>query len=130
MNTYPSEFRYTRDHVWVQLAPGRGHVGVTEYALELLGAVVYVDLPAPGSRLVAGQAFGTIESPEGFKELVSPIAGEVVKINAALACKPEVVHDDPHGSWLIVIEVNEQDAATDLLDAREYFDLVERSKYV
>jgi glycine cleavage system H protein len=130
--TYPPQLRYTKDHVWVQISDGHGNVGVTEYALTQLGAVVYVDLPEAGARLIEGQPFGTIESTDAFKELCSPLTGEVVRVNTALAKTPEAVHADPHTNWLIVLKVRETAEPARpraaLLDASEYVRLVEEGR--
>ena len=88
---YPASFKYTKDHEWIDLAGDRGKVGITDYAQQQLGDVVYLDLPEVGARLKAGQSFGTIESVKAVSELYSPVSGEVVEVNQALKEKPEKV---------------------------------------
>ena len=95
---YPAGFKYTKDHEWIELAGDRGKVGITDYAQQQLGDVVYVELPEVGAKLKQGQSFGTIESVKAVSELYSPVAGEVVEVNAALKDKPEAVNADPHGT--------------------------------
>ena len=95
---YPSGLKYTKDHEWIQVEGDRGKVGITDYAQQQLGDVVYVELPEKGAVLKAGQPFGTIESVKAVSELYAPISGEVVEVNAALKQKPETVNTDPHGS--------------------------------
>ncbi|HET9830071.1 MAG TPA: glycine cleavage system protein GcvH [Vicinamibacterales bacterium] len=122
--TYPTTYKYTKDHEWIDVSGDRGKVGVTDYAQKQLGDVVYLELPATGTKLTQGQSFGTIESVKAVSELYAPVSGEVVDVNAALKNKPEQVNADPHGSWLMVIRLaNPADLST-LLDASQYADLV------
>jgi glycine cleavage system H protein len=120
---YPAAFKFTKDHEWIELAGDRGKVGITDFAQQQLGDVVYLELPERGARLTAGQRFGTIESVKAVSELYAPVSGEVVEVNEALKTKPEGVNTDPHGSWMIVLKLaNPADAAA-LLDAAQYADL-------
>jgi glycine cleavage system H protein len=121
---YPAQFKYTKEHEWVELAGDRGRVGITDYAQQQLGDVVYIDLPDVGMSLKEGQPFGTIESVKAVSELYSPVSGEVVEVNATLKTKPEAVNKDPHGSWLIVVKLANASETGALLDARQYGDLV------
>ena len=121
---YPGNLKYTKDHEWIDLAGDRGKVGITDYAQQQLGDVVYVDLPDVGAKLKAGQSFGTIESVKAVSELYSPVSGEVVEVNAALKDKPETVNANPHGSWMIVVKLANPSEAGSLLDASQYQDLV------
>src|ERR1051325_2305771 len=118
--SYPTGYKYTKDHEWIELAGDRGKVGITDYAQQQLGDVVYVELPEVGTKLKEGQSFGTIESVKAVSELYSPAAGEVVEVNTAIKDKPEVVNSAPHTTWLIVIKLaNPGDLGT-LLDAAKY----------
>ena len=121
---YPAALKYTKDHEWVEIAGDRGKVGITEYAQQQLGDVVYMDLPEVGARLKAGESFGTIESVKAVSELYAPVSGEVVEVNAALKSKPESVNSDPHGSWMIVMRLSNPDETGTLLDATQYGELV------
>ena len=121
---YPAGFKYTKDHEWIELSGGNGKVGITDYAQQQLGDVVYVELPEIGAKLKQGQSFGTIESVKAVSELYSPVTGEVVQVNAALKDKPETVNKDPHGSWMVVIKLTNPGEAGALLDATQYQDLV------
>jgi glycine cleavage system H protein len=121
---YPAHLKYTKDHEWIDLSGDRGKVGITDYAQQQLGEVVYVDLPEIGTRLRAGQSFGTIESVKAVSELYSPVAGEVVDVNNVLKDKPETVNADPHGIWMIMIRLSNPGDAGSLLDARQYEELV------
>ena len=124
MASYPANLKYTKDHEWVDLNGDKGKVGITDYAQQQLGDVVYVELPEAGAKLKAGQSFGTIESVKAVSELYSPVAGEVVEVNTALKDKPEVVNSDPHGSWMIAIKLADAAEAGTLLDATQYAALV------
>jgi glycine cleavage system H protein len=121
---YPAGFKYTKDHEWIELTGDSGRVGITDYAQQQLGDVVYVELPEVGARLKQGQSFGTIESVKAVSELYSPVTGEVVQVNTALKDKPETVNKDPHGSWMVVLKLTNPGEAGALLDATQYQDLV------
>jgi glycine cleavage system H protein len=121
---YPAAFKYTKDHEWIELAGDRGKIGITDFAQQQLGDVVYVDLPDAGTTLKAGQSFGTIESVKAVSELYAPVSGEVVEVNSALKDRPEAVNADPHGSWMIVMKLADPKETGSLLDAAQYADLV------
>jgi len=122
--TYPAGFKYTKDHEWVEFSGDRAKVGITDYAQQQLGDVVYVELPETGAKLKKGQSFGTIESVKAVSELYAPLSGDIVEVNAALKNKPDAVNADPHGSWMIVVKVADAAEAAGLLDAAQYADLV------
>jgi glycine cleavage system H protein len=122
--SYPAHLKYTKDHEWIDLAADRGKVGITDYAAQQLGDVVFVELPEVGAKLKAGQSFGTIESVKAVSELYSPVTGEVVDVNSSLKDKPETVNKDPHASWMIVVKLANPGEAGALLDATQYQDLV------
>ena len=124
MASYPDGYKFTKDHEWVSLSGDRGKVGITDYAQQQLGDVVYVELPEVGAKLKQGQSFGTIESVKAVSELYAPISGEVVEVNTALKDKPEIVNSDPYGSWMIVVRLTSAGEAGALLDASQYQDLV------
>ena len=121
---YPAGYRYTKDHEWVELSGDRGKIGITDYAQQQLGDVVYIELPEVGTKLKQGQSFGTIESVKAVSELYAPATGEVVEVNTALKDKPEVVNSDPHGSWMIVVKLANPSEAGALLDATKYQELI------
>src|SRR5262245_27500855 len=124
MTSYPASLKYTKDHEWVELSADRGKIGITDYAQQQLGDVVYIDLPEVGATLKQGQSFGTIESVKAVSELYSPVTGEVVEVNSALKDKPEAVNADAHNSWMIVIKLTNPGESGGLLDAGQYQDLV------
>jgi glycine cleavage system H protein len=121
---YPAGFKYTRDHEWIEMTGDQGRVGITDFAQQQLGDVVYIELPEVGTKLKLGQSFGTIESVKAVSELYSPVAGEVVDVNAALKDQPERVNADPHGTWMIVLKLTDPAGTDALLDAAQYADLV------
>ncbi len=124
MAAYPANLKYTKDHEWIDLSGDQGKVGITDYAQQQLGDVVYIELPEIGAKLKQGQSFGTIESVKAVSELYSPVSGEVVEVNAALKDKPETVNQDPHGNWMVVIKLTSAGEAGALLDAAQYEDLI------
>jgi glycine cleavage system H protein len=122
--SYPPNLKYTKDHEWLDLAGDRGRIGITDFAQKQLGDVVFVDLPAVGTKIVQGKSFGTIESVKAVSELFAPVSGEVVDVNASLKGTPEAVNTDPHGSWLIAVKLTTPGEVEGLLDASQYADLV------
>lgn len=117
----PDDLRYTAEHEWVLLDAGKARVGITDFAQSALGDVVFVDLPAVGATLAAGDRLGEVESTKSVSEIYAPLAGRVSEVNEALSSSPERLNTDPYGEgWICVLEVGE-DAATDaLLDAAAY----------
>src|SRR5918993_794251 len=105
---YPADLKYTKDHEWVRLSGDKAQVGITDYAQKQLGDVVFLELPDVGRSLNKGEVFGTIESVKAVSELYSPVSGEVVEVNSALAQRPESVNGDPHGAWMIVLKVTNE----------------------
>ena len=121
---YPAGFKYTKDHEWIELEGDRGRVGITDYAQQQLGDVVYVDLPEIGAKLKQGQSFGTIESVKAVSELYSPVSGEVAEVNSALKDKPEMTNKDPHATWMVVLKLTNPGEVGALLDATQYQALI------
>ena len=118
--SYPTDLRYTKDHEWVRLSGDVAEVGITDYAQQQLGDVVYVDLPAAGTKVDAGAAFGTIESVKAVSELFAPVSGAVTELNGALKDHPEQVNTAPHETWMVRIKVDDASAVASLLDAAQY----------
>jgi glycine cleavage system H protein len=117
---YPADLKYTKDHEWVRLEEGTGTVGITDFAQKQLGDVVYVDLPAVGTAVTQGQAFGTIESVKAVSELFAPLTGTVVEVNTALKDRPETVNQAPHDAWMVKIQSSNAGEADSLLSATDY----------
>ena len=103
---YPADLKYTKEHEWVRVDGDTGAVGITNFAQQQLGDVVYVDLPEVGTTLSAGQTFGTIESVKAVSELYAPVSGEVVEVNGTLKDKPEDVNTKPHEAWMIKVRLS------------------------
>ncbi len=121
METYPENFRYTKEHQWVRVEGGVGTVGITFHAQKELGDVVYVDLPKPGAILEQGRAMGSVESVKAVSDIFAPVSGEVIEVNEALATHPEKLNEDPHGAaWMIKIRMSAPAETTTLLSAAEY----------
>jgi glycine cleavage system H protein len=116
----PQELRYTREDEWVRLEGERVVLGVTDYAQQQLGDVVYVELPEVGRVVSQGEVFGTIESVKAVSELFSPASGEVIAVNTELSNKPEQINADPHASWIIRLKLRDAGETAALLDATAY----------
>ncbi|MDK2888522.1 MAG: glycine cleavage system protein [Thermoanaerobacter sp.] len=122
---YPADLKYSKDHEWIRVEGNRGTVGVTHYAQETLGDVVYVDLPRVGDKVKAGESFGTVESVKSVSDLYAPVSGEVVEVNREVMDHPDLINKDPYGSgWLIVIEMSDPGELDNLMDARAYEEMV------
>jgi glycine cleavage system H protein len=125
MSTYPDSLRYTKDHEWARISGNVATVGITLFAKDQLGDVVFLELPAEGTAVKKGEQFGVVESTKAVSELYSPLTGKVVKVNKELVEKPEGVNDDPHGkAWMIEIEMSSSGELAELLDAAAYAKLV------
>jgi glycine cleavage system H protein len=118
---FPEDLRYTRDHEWLRLEKGEGIVGITDFAQDALGDVVFVELPAVGATLSLGQTFGVVESNKTVSDLFAPISGRVAAVNQTLRDQPEQVNQDPYGAgWMIRIVPQRAEEADQLLDAAGY----------
>jgi glycine cleavage system H protein len=121
----PEKLRYTDDHEWVRVEGDTGVVGITAYAAEQLGDIVFVELPAVGTKLTARQSFGVVESVKAVSDLYTPLAGEVAEANEALAAQPELVNSDPYGQgWMLRVRLDSASDADALRDATAYRDLI------
>ena len=122
---YPAGFKYTKDHEWIELSGTTGRVGITDFAQQQLGDVVYLDLPAVGTTVKAGDPFGTIESVKAVSEVYSPVSGEVIEANGALKDHPEQVNQEPYGKgWILKIRVSDAKELASLMDAAAYGEYV------
>jgi glycine cleavage system H protein len=124
---FPEDLKYTREHEWAALEDGnRIRVGITDYAQDALGDVVYVDLPEAGTAVRGGDAFGEVESTKSVSDIFSPVTGKVVERNAALEEQPELVNQDPYGEgWMVILEPGDPEDLDELLDAAGYRAFVE-----
>lgn len=121
---YPADLKYTKDHEWIRISGSEAQVGITDYAQKQLGDVVFVELPDVGRRVKQGEVFGTIESVKAVSELFSPVSGEVIEVNNALADHPEKVNSDPHTTWMVRLRIDSASDAASLLDSAAYSDFV------
>ncbi len=123
---YPDDLKYTKEHEWLAVNGSVGTVGITHYAQSELGDIVYVELPAAGSPVVAGEEFGTVESVKAVSEIFAPVSGEVLQVNAALATSPETINKDPYGEgWLLKIKLADVKDLDSLMTAAEYRKYIE-----
>lgn len=124
--TIPDELRYTAEHEWVAIDGDTASVGITDYAQQALGDVVYVSLPAPGTRVTAGEPCGEVESTKSVSDIYSPVDGEVAEVNADIDDDPGLVNTDPYGAgWLMRVRLDSAGEASGLLTADEYADLTQ-----
>ncbi|MGA8038369.1 MAG: glycine cleavage system protein GcvH [Candidatus Acidiferrales bacterium] len=118
---YPADYRYTKDHEWIHVDGSVGTIGITDYAQQELGDVVFVEMPKPGATVKAGASFGTVESVKAVSEIFSPVSGEVAEANPLLADAPEKINQDPHKSaWLVRVKLSDPSELAALMDATAY----------
>jgi len=117
---YPADVKYTKDHEWMRVSGDVAEVGITDYAQEQLGDVVYVELPDVGRRVNAGESFGSIESVKAVSELFAPASGEIIEVNPSLKDHPEAVNKQPHETWMVRLRLSDANAAASLLDSAAY----------
>ena len=118
---YPKQYRYTKEHEWIEVSGNLATIGITDYAQHELGDVVFVELPKPGAKIETGKAFGTVESVKAVSEIYAPAAGEVIEANTALQNSPEKINTDPHGAaWLIKVRLTNASELGGLMDAATY----------
>jgi glycine cleavage system H protein len=118
--SYPADLKYTKDHEWIRLGGDVAEIGITEFAQDQLGDVVFVELPDPGRKVQAGESFGSIESVKAVSELFAPMSGEVVEVNPALKDHPETLNAKPHETWMVKIRLSDPQATASLLDSAQY----------
>ena len=124
---YPESLKYTKEHEWAQIDGTRVVVGITDFAQEELGDVVFVELPEVGASVEAMASFGVVESVKAVSDLFSPISGEVVEVNSTLEDRPELINEAPYGDgWIIVIEASDTSEFNDLLSSQDYQDYLQQ----
>jgi glycine cleavage system H protein len=117
---YPANFRYTREHEWIELEGNIGTIGITEYAQASLGDIVYVDAPKVGDPVTANAVFGSVESVKAVSDLFAPVSGTVIAVNAELNDAPAQLNEKPHQAWIIKVELSDPAQYNALLDAAAY----------
>jgi glycine cleavage system H protein len=121
MSTPPSNLKYTKEHEWVRVEGNHATVGITQFAQQQLGEVVFVELPEVGQTFSADEELGTVESVKAVSEIFSPVSGKVVEVNTALADSPESLNDEPYGEgWLVKLELSDSKEVAGLMDAAAY----------
>jgi glycine cleavage system H protein len=124
--SYPADLKYTKEHEWIRVDGTTGAIGITDFAQQQLGDVVFVELPEVGSTIVAGKVFGTIESVKAVSELFAPVTGEVVEINTSLKDRPDHVNSQPHEAWMVKVKLAGADELGSLMDAAAYEQLIQK----
>ena len=120
----PDDIRYTEEHEWARLSGDTARIGVSDYAQDQLGDIVFVELPAVGDTIARGEVFGTLESVKAVSELYLPLSGEVVAVNTALTDAPELINQDPYAAWIIEVRPTDAGEYDQLLSAAAYLDLL------
>jgi glycine cleavage system H protein len=117
---YPTNYRYTKEHEWIVLEGKSGTIGITDYAQNSLGDIVYVDAPKVGDTVTANQTFGSVESVKAVSDLYSPVSGTVTAVNESLKATPDKINEAPHDTWIIKVELSDPAEWDRLLDAATY----------
>jgi glycine cleavage system H protein len=117
---YPANYRYTKEHEWISVDGSIGTIGITDYAQNSLGDIVYVDAPKVGDTVTANKTFGSVESVKAVSDLFSPVSGKVTAVNDALKTEPDKINEDAHGTWIIKVELSNPAEVGTLLDAAAY----------
>jgi glycine cleavage system H protein len=118
--SYPSDFKYTKEHEWIKADGSTATIGITKYAQESLGDIVFVELPKPGAELTAGKTFGSVESVKAVSDLYAPATGTVTEVNGDLATAPEKINQDAHSSWMLKIKLKNPGELSALLSSADY----------
>ena len=122
----PDDLRYSKDHEWARLEDGRVRIGITDYAQDALGDVVFVQIPDVGAKVAQGDSFSEVESTKSVSDIYAPVSGTIVEVNQELADAPQRVNEDPYGEgWLVVIDADDASQVDQLLDADAYRALIE-----
>ena len=117
---YPADYKYTKEHEWIKSDGKTASIGITSYAQESLGDIVFVDLPKPGAEITAGKTFGSVESVKAVSDLYAPASGTVTEVNGELATAPEKINKDAHASWMIKVTLKNPGELNGLLSAADY----------
>ena len=117
---YPAQFKYTKEHEWIQPDGDTATIGITDYAQQSLGDIVFVELPKPGSEITAGKTFGSVESVKAVSDLFAPASGTVTEVNGELATAPEKINQDANNSWMIKVKLKNPGELNALMSAADY----------
>ncbi len=126
---FPKDLKYTKEHEWVKVEKNQAIIGITDYAQDSLGEVVYVELPQEGNQVTKSEPFGVVESVKAVSDLYAPVSGGITEVNDAIIDTPEAINEDPYGdAWLIKVELSNKDEIDELLSADEYVKFIEEEK--
>lgn len=126
---FPKDLKYTKEHEWVKVEKNQAIIGITDYAQDSLGEVVYVELPQEGNLVTKSEPFGVVESVKAVSDLYAPLSGSVAEVNDAIIDTPEAINEDPYGdAWLIKVELSNKDEIGELMSADEYVKFIEEEK--
>jgi glycine cleavage system H protein len=126
---FPDDLYYSKEHIWLRVIGGKGKIGITDYAQQEMGEIVFLGLPEENSLVEQGDVFGTLESSKTVADLYAPVSGEIVSVNKDLEEEPTLVNDDPYGNgWLVMFEIDDPSQLEDLLSAADYENLLEKQE--
>jgi glycine cleavage system H protein len=126
----PEELKYTDEHEWAKIEDDLVVIGITDYAQDALGEIVYIELPSEGDEITKGDSFGGVESTKSVSDLYAPVSGEVVEVNESLLDSPETINEDPYGDgWLIKVKIHDSDEFDDLMDNEQYSEFIEKETH-
>jgi glycine cleavage system H protein len=117
---FPQDLKYTKEHEWIKSDGNSATIGITSYAQESLGDIVFVELPKPGAEIAAGKTFGSVESVKAVSDLYAPASGTVTEVNAELATAPEKINQDAHAAWMVKIKLKNPGELSSLLSSADY----------
>jgi glycine cleavage system H protein len=117
---YPADRKYTKEHEWIKADGNAATVGITDHAQNSLGDIVFVELPKPGTTVSSGKSFGTVESVKAVSDLFAPASGTITEVNESLTNQPEQVNKDPHGAWMVKLQLSDPNELNNLLSAEDY----------
>lgn len=123
---YPENLKYNKEHLWARIEGGTAYIGITDFAQQQLGEILFVEMPETGDEVACGESFGVIESSKTASELICPLSGEVVEINEELDDEPEYVNESPYDAWIIKIEIKDAGEIDKLMSASEYQGLLKK----
>jgi glycine cleavage system H protein len=123
----PEDLKYTDEHEWAKIEDDLVVIGITDYAQDALGEIVYIELPSEGDEITKGDSFGGVESTKSVSDLYAPVSGEVVEVNESLLDSPETINEDPYGDgWLIKVKMHDSDELDELMDIEQYSEFIEK----
>lgn len=126
---FPKDLKYTKEHEWVKVEKNQAIIGITDYAQDSLGEVVYVELPQEGNQVTKSEPFGVVESVKAVSDLYAPVSGSITEVNDAIIDTPEAINEDPYGdAWLIKVELSNKDEIGELMSADDYVKFIEEEK--